>query len=160
MGEATAALALPSGYKEVVSTEKRHTVKGLGWLKEGVSVPLKLATFDNGEQCFLGSTIGADKNIARLAADLGHDSASAQRSFYQQLPEFLETRGCSRNIFTLKCPNTEGKTVFYAKANRDKHRTYFIWDGNIEGIPVIIRVGSVRKTSEKQLLRILATNVG
>lgn len=148
------AEGLPSGYIEVVSTDKIYETHGLGWVKDGTEISLKLAKFDNGIDCYLGSAIGNCDKLKKLADEYRHeDSRHAREAFYAQLPVFVE-RGHHKNVFMVERPNTDGIPVYYIKSSRDL-RTYFVRDVAEDGKPVIIRVATCYKAHQKPALRVV-----
>jgi hypothetical protein len=149
---------LPPGVREIINSDKKiilqPTSEGLPWLPKATEVPLRLVVMGTGERFYIGSCL-EHRKIRKIVDQMpASEQRAAFRSLFAPLSEFLQTGDAKGKIGWVISKRTKLPIGYTSSGNQ---RAYMIRTLNLEGLPVIIHIGSCNKSHQRSLYSIIST---
>lgn len=149
---------LPTGFQEVrkEGTRLKLTTAEIPWLPKDEEIELALITMNdtNRSKLYLGSAVRG-KNITAATNSLDkHQSEIANNILYSHLPDIAQS-GIIRFANRLVNSITDRPVMYLG--NKSGLRIYFMQFGNIQSMPVVIKIASCDKQSQPNVLNVLTS---
>lgn len=152
----TAVEEKPAGIREVERTDLkiRLSKHDLPWLSEGIFEPHLVKIKIGSSQLLFGSAIKSPLLVEAAKSLDAHRSQICNNLLYTHLAQYAE--GYNPHVKVVEDTRTR-QPIFYV-SNKGGQRVYFMRFGNIDNMPVIIKIAVCDKSRQTDVLSVITTN--